>query len=108
MRILLDENFPIQLYRRLQEVGHDAERVDVWLHAIDDFLEHPIPGRLFEVLANRRVVAWRAQDPWGSGSSDQELIFAGHDGDSPGAERSLTARAGQPAPPPGPRWQPTG
>jgi hypothetical protein len=121
MRILLDENFPIQLYRRLQEVGHDAEhiialglrglpdteirrrlaveadlafltqdtefaelpaatmatimisrvpqaipiaeRVDMWLHAIDDFLEHPIPGRLFEILANGQVVAWRAQEP---------------------------------------------
>jgi len=24
MRILLDENFPIQLYRRLQERGHAA------------------------------------------------------------------------------------
>ncbi|MHB1710670.1 MAG: DUF5615 family PIN-like protein [Acidimicrobiales bacterium] len=118
--MLLDENFPIQLYRRLQEVGHDAEhiivlglrclpdteirhrlaieanlvfptrdtefselpaatvatvmisrvpqaipvaeRVDMWLHAIDDFLQHPIPGRLVEVLADGRVVAWRTQD----------------------------------------------
>lgn len=27
MRILLDENFPIQLYRRLQEAGHAAEHI---------------------------------------------------------------------------------
>lgn len=27
MKILLDENFPIQLYRRLQEVGYDAEHI---------------------------------------------------------------------------------
>ena len=27
MRILLDENFPIQLYRRLQESGHAAEHI---------------------------------------------------------------------------------
>jgi predicted nuclease of predicted toxin-antitoxin system len=27
MRILLDENFPIQLYRRLQETGHAAEHI---------------------------------------------------------------------------------
>jgi len=27
MRILLDENFPIQLYRRLQERGHAAEHI---------------------------------------------------------------------------------
>src|ERR1700694_5831297 len=109
MRILLDENFPIHLYRRLQEAGYDAEhiialglrglpaadsrrrlaveadvvfltqdtefadlppdtvatvmisrvpqdipiaqRVDLWLDAIDDFLQHPIPGRLFAVVA---------------------------------------------------------
>ncbi len=27
MKILLDENFPIQLYRRLNEAGHDAEHI---------------------------------------------------------------------------------
>ncbi|MGH9021704.1 MAG: DUF5615 family PIN-like protein [Acidimicrobiia bacterium] len=27
MRILLDENFPIQLYRRLREGGFDAEHI---------------------------------------------------------------------------------
>lgn len=27
MRILLDENFPIQLYRRLQDTGHAAEHI---------------------------------------------------------------------------------
>ncbi|MGI8810142.1 MAG: DUF5615 family PIN-like protein [Acidimicrobiales bacterium] len=116
MRILLDENFPLQLYRRLGEAGYQAEhiialglrglsddairqrlaaeadllfltqdtefadlapdivatvmisrvpqaipitrRVELWEHAIDDFLQHPIPGRLFEVLGDGRVVAW--------------------------------------------------
>jgi len=27
MKILLDENFPIQLYRRLQATGHEAEHI---------------------------------------------------------------------------------
>ena len=27
MRILLDENFPLQLHRRLLEAGHDAEHI---------------------------------------------------------------------------------
>ena len=27
MRFLLDENFPIQLYRRLQEAGHEADHI---------------------------------------------------------------------------------
>lgn len=27
MKILLDENFPLQLYRRLREAGHDAEHI---------------------------------------------------------------------------------
>jgi hypothetical protein len=27
MRILLDENFPIQLYRRLQATGHETEHI---------------------------------------------------------------------------------
>jgi predicted nuclease of predicted toxin-antitoxin system len=27
MKILLDENFPIQLYRRLQHEGYDAEHI---------------------------------------------------------------------------------
>lgn len=120
MRILLDENFPVQLHRRLREVGYDAEhiialglrglpdveirrrlaveadlvfltqdtefaelpeataatvmisrvpqaipiaeRVEVWLQAMGGFLVHPIPGRLFEVLADGRVVVWRTQD----------------------------------------------
>jgi hypothetical protein len=120
MRILLDENFPIQLHRRLRAAGHDADhiialglrglpdadirrrlaneadlvfltqdaefaelppdtaatvlisrvpqalplarRVELWLHAIDDFLQHPIPGRLFEVLAAGQVVAWRTRE----------------------------------------------
>ena len=120
MRILLDENFPIQLYRRLQQAGYDAEhiialglrglpdadirlrlaveadllfltqdtefadlssatvatvmisrvpqaipiaqRVDLWLHAIDDFARHLPPGRLFEILPDGKVVAWRAHD----------------------------------------------
>ena len=29
MRILLDENFPIQLYRRLKHEGYDAEHIIV-------------------------------------------------------------------------------
>lgn len=120
MRVLLDENFPIQLYRRLQEAGYDAEhiialglrglpdeeirrrlateadllfltqdtefaelpaataaivmisrvpqavpilrRVELWLHAIEDFLRHPSPGRLFEVLPDGRVVGWESPD----------------------------------------------
>ncbi len=120
MKILLDENFPIQLNRRLKEAGHDAEhiitlglrgvsddeirrrlatetdllfltqdteffelplgtaaivmisrvpqaipiarRVDLWDHAIDDFLQRPIPGRLFELLSDGRVVAWNIRD----------------------------------------------
>src|SRR5689334_11821524 len=112
MRVLLDENFPIQLYRRLQVSGHAAEhiiglglrgisdehirqrlavevdllfltqdtefadlpsataatvmisrvpqsipiaqRVEVWWRAISDFLEHPPPGTLFELLPDGR------------------------------------------------------
>jgi hypothetical protein len=27
VRILLDENFPLQLYRRLKEAGHDVEHI---------------------------------------------------------------------------------
>ncbi len=27
MRILLDENFPLQLYRRLKEAGYDVEHI---------------------------------------------------------------------------------
>ncbi len=119
MRILLDENFPIQLYRRLREAGYEAEhiialglrglsddairqrlatesdllfltqdtefaeltsntvatvmisrvpqaipiarRVALWEQAIADFLQHPVPGRLFEVLGDGRVVAWDIQ-----------------------------------------------
>lgn len=34
-----------------------TRRVELWEHAVDDFL-HPIPGRLFEVLGDGRVVAW--------------------------------------------------
>ena len=120
MRILLDENFPIQLSRRLQEAGHDAQhiialglrglsddeirlrlipeadllfltqdtefaelpadtaatvmisrvpqsipiarRVELWLHAIADFLQHPAPGKLFEVLPEGRVVGWEVRE----------------------------------------------
>lgn len=121
MRILLDENFPIQLYRRLQETGHSAEhiialglrglpgdddirrrlaveadlvfltqdtefaelpsdtaatviisrvpqampialRVELWLHAIEDFLRNSTEEKLFEVLPDGRVVAWRVRD----------------------------------------------
>lgn len=120
MRILLDENFPIQLYRRLREAGHDAEhiialgfrglpddairrrlvaevdlifltqdtefaelpldtlatvmisrvpqaipiarRVELWERAIENFVQDPIPGRLFEVLDDGRVAAWSVHD----------------------------------------------
>jgi len=120
LRILLDENFPIQLYRRLQESGYQAEhiialglrgvsddeirrrlaietdlvfltqdtefaelpataaatviisrvpqgipiarRVELWLHAMDDFFQHPGPGKLFEVLPEGRVVGWEIRD----------------------------------------------
>lgn len=120
MRILLDENFPIQLYRRLHETGHAAEhiialglrcipdhqirqrlaveadllfltqdtefadlpsetaatvmisrvpqsspiaqRVEVWLHAISAFLEHPSRGTLFEFLPDGRVVEWEIRN----------------------------------------------
>ncbi len=120
MRVLLDENFPIQLYRRLQQAGYEAEhiitlglrgqsddeirlrlanepdlvfltqdtefaelpadtvatvmisrvpqaipiarRVELWLHAIDDFLRDPVPGQLFEVLPDGRVVGWEVRD----------------------------------------------
>ncbi len=34
-----------------------TRRVELWEHAVDDFL-HPIPERLFEVLGDGRVVAW--------------------------------------------------
>ena len=44
MRILLDENFPIQLYRRLQETGHTAEHIiALGLRGISD---HQIRQRL--------------------------------------------------------------
>ena len=120
LRILLDENFPIQLYRRLQETGHGAEhiialglrgisddqirqrlaveadllfltqdtefadlrsetaatvmisrvpqsipiaqRVEVWLQAVSAFLEHPSPGKLFELLLDGRVVQWEIRN----------------------------------------------
>ena len=116
MRVLLDENFPIQLYRRLQQAGYEAEHImtlglrgqsddeirlrlanepdlvfltqdtefaerpadtvatvmisrvprpsrspgasSCGLHVIDDFLRHPVPGQLFEVLPDGRVVGW--------------------------------------------------
>ncbi len=116
MRILLDENFPVQLYRRLQAAGHAAEhiialglrgvpdaeirrrlaveadlvfltqdtefaelaretvatvmisrvpqampiaeRVELWIQAIDDFVQRPVPEKLFEVLPDGRVQPW--------------------------------------------------
>ncbi len=39
-----------------------ARRVDLWLHAVDDFLQHPRPGRLFEVFPDGRVVGWEIRD----------------------------------------------
>lgn len=121
MRILLDENFPIQLYRRLQEQGHSAEhiialglrglpdveirrrlaaeadllfltqdtefaelppgtaatvmisrvpqaipiarRVELWIQAINEvLLKLPTPEKLFQVLPDGRVEAWRVHD----------------------------------------------
>jgi hypothetical protein len=117
---LLDENFPIQLYLRLQETGHAAEhiialglrgitdeeirrclaveadllfltqdtefadlpsetaatvmisrvpqslpiaqRVELWSHAINAFLEQPSAGKLFELLPDGRVVEWEVRD----------------------------------------------
>lgn len=117
MRILLDENFPIQLYRRLQHAGYlaehiialglrglpdsdirrrltaeadllfltqdvefadlppdaaativisrvpqaipIAERVELWLHGIEELHQRPIRGQLFEILPDGRVVPWR-------------------------------------------------
>ena len=119
MRTRCRKDFPIQLYRRLQQAGYEAEhiialglrglpddeirrrlateadlvfltqdsefaelaaatvgivmisrvpqaipiarRVEPWLHAIDDFLRHPTPGRLFEVLPEGRVVDWESR-----------------------------------------------
>jgi hypothetical protein len=71
LRILLDENFPLQLYRRLLDAGHDAEHIIAlsqrgyltkrsacgwWRRSIssfsplDAFEIGRLQGRLFEVL----------------------------------------------------------
>ena len=39
-----------------------AQRVEVWLHAISAFLEHPFPGTLFELLPDGRVVEWEIRN----------------------------------------------
>jgi hypothetical protein len=114
VKLLLDENFPLQLWRRLRDVGHDVEhlitsgqrglpdaairerlnheddlvlltqdtdfeelgassrgrviisrvpqgipiakRVDLWLRALEPFLEQPPSGRLFDLLADGDIV----------------------------------------------------
>ena len=120
MRILLDENFPLQLYRRLNEAGYDVEhiialglrglpdeairqrlavepdllfltqdtefaelpadtaatvlisrvpqafpivgQVELWEAALEGFLQHRPPGRLFDILADGQVVGWEIRD----------------------------------------------
>jgi len=47
---------------RVPQANPIARRVDLWDHAIDDFLQRPIPGRLFELLSDGRVVAWNIRD----------------------------------------------
>jgi len=115
LKILLDENFPLPLYRRLREKGHDAEhvivlgqrgmpdaalrerlakealvfltndtefeqlagdipaqviisrlpqrlptaqRVDIWLKALEAFLQRKPQGRLFDLMPDGEIVAW--------------------------------------------------
>jgi predicted nuclease of predicted toxin-antitoxin system len=119
VKILLDENFPLQLYRKLREAGYDAEhiivlgkrgmpdaelrqrltqetlvfltndtefedlaaecraqviisrlpqrvaiaqRVDVWLKALQEFLERKPTQKLFDLLPDGRIVAWEIQE----------------------------------------------
>lgn len=115
MKFLLDENFPLPLYRRLREHGHEAEhlivlgkrgipdaeirvrlaseelvfltndtefedipadlrsqvivsrlpqrlptaeRVELWLKALDRFIERRPAERLFDLLPSGEIVAW--------------------------------------------------
>lgn len=34
-------------------------RVDIWLGALDDFLQRPRAGELFDLLENGEVIAWK-------------------------------------------------
>lgn len=119
MKILLDENFPLPLYHRLLQAGHDAEhvialgrrgmpdselrqrlageelvfltndtefedlaaecraqvivsrlpqrlpiaqRVDIWLSALQSFLERKPAGKLFDLLPDGRILAWEIRE----------------------------------------------
>lgn len=83
MKVLLDENFPLSLHRRLREKGYDtefeqladdiraqviisrlpqrlptAQRVDIWMKALETFLERKPEGRLFDLMPSGEIVAW--------------------------------------------------
>ena len=63
MKILLDENFPLPLYRRLREKGYDAEHVIVlgqrgMPDALEAFLQRKPQGRLFDLMPDGEIVAW--------------------------------------------------
>jgi len=115
VKILLDENFPLSLHRRLREKSYDAEhvivlgqrgmpdsalrerlakealvfltndtefeqladdvraqviisrlpqrlltgqRVDIWMKALEAFLERKPEGRLFDLMPGGEIVAW--------------------------------------------------
>lgn len=82
MRILLDENFPLPLLRKLRDHGYDAEhivmlaqrglpdvsrvrqdtpiarRVEIWLAALERFVETRPEGDVFELLDSGEIVPW--------------------------------------------------
>lgn len=60
-RVRLIEGDQAPLLSRVPQAIPIARPVALWVHAIEGFLQRPIPGRLFEVLGDGRVVAWDIQ-----------------------------------------------
>ncbi len=82
MKVLLDENFPLALYRSVLFLTQDedflldkttvatvvlsrvkqscglGERVQIWRKAIRELVSTPRPGRRFELMDDGRVVPW--------------------------------------------------
>lgn len=85
MKILLDENFPLQLYHRLRAAGYDAEhiivlelrgqvivsrvrqnlpisrRVDIWFKALQEFMTRQRDEKLFDLLETGQIVPWEVR-----------------------------------------------
>jgi hypothetical protein len=84
LKILLDENFPLALYRslrllfltqdedflfdqptaaivvvsRVRQSRRLAERVEIWRHAILDLKRNPRPERRFELMDDGHLLPW--------------------------------------------------